>query len=113
MDKVKINFKKKDWLVPVIIQEFQTKDVLMLGYMSKEAFKKTLKENIVYFWSRERKKLWMKGESSGNRLKVKKVFLDCDGDTFLIQVDLIGKYACHTGKRSCFSRYIQSRTTSR
>lgn len=90
-------------LIPVIIQEEKKSDVLMLGYMNQEALEKTQQEGYVYFWSRKRKRLWMKGEESGNKLKVKKIFKDCDGDALLIQVKLIGTVVCHTGTKSCFN----------
>jgi phosphoribosyl-ATP pyrophosphohydrolase/phosphoribosyl-AMP cyclohydrolase len=99
---LKINFNKSDGLVPVIIQEESTSEVLMLGYMDSAALKKTRREGFVYFLSRSRKKLWMKGEESGNKLKVKKILRDCDRDALLIQVELIGNAVCHQGRRSCF-----------
>lgn len=93
-------------LIPVIIQEDKTGEVLMLGYMNQEALEKTRQEGYVYFWSRKRKRLWMKGEESGNKLKVKKIFRDCDRDALLIQIELIGKYACHENKKSCFYKMM-------
>lgn len=100
--KISIDFTKVNGLVPVIIQNYKTGDVFMLGYMNEEALQKTIKTGWVYFWSRSRKKLWLKGEESGNKLKVKEIYLDCDKDTLLINVELIGKNVCHTGNRSCF-----------
>ena len=100
-----INFQKQDNLLPVIFQEETTGDVLMLGYMNKEALEMTKKEGIVYFWSRKRNRLWMKGETSGNKLRVKKILTDCDNDTLLLQVELIGMAVCHLGTRSCFRKY--------
>ena len=97
-----INFKKNNGLVPVIIQDEKTGAVYMLGYMNKKALQKTLKTKIVYFWSRSRQKLWLKGEESGNKLKVKEIYLDCDQDTLLIKVELMGKNVCHTGNLTCF-----------
>lgn len=101
----KIDFKKNDGLVPVVIQDYKTKQVLMLAYMNKESLKKTLTKGETWFWSRERKKLWHKGESSGNIQIVKSIYLDCDNDTILIEVKQKGN-ACHTGKKSCFFRKI-------
>jgi len=101
-----LKFNNQDGLIPAVIQEEQTGDVLMLGYMNDTAVRKTLKERIVYFWSRSRKKLWMKGEESGNKLKVRKIFQDCDRDSILIKVELVGKNACHTGNKSCFYKTI-------
>jgi len=97
----KINFTKLKGLIPVITQDYKTKKVLMLGFMNEEALKKTLKEGKVTYFSRTRKKLWTKGETSGNFQLVKEIFLDCDNDTLLIKVDQIGK-VCHTGNKTCF-----------
>nr|MBC7613077.1 bifunctional phosphoribosyl-AMP cyclohydrolase/phosphoribosyl-ATP diphosphatase HisIE [Pseudopedobacter sp.] len=97
-----IDFKKGDGLVPVIIQDEQTLEVLMLGYMNEEAFQKTEKEGKVTFFSRTKNRLWTKGEESGNYLNVKSINLDCDQDTLLIKVNPVGP-TCHTGSRSCFS----------
>lgn len=93
-------------LMPAIIQDYKSGEVLMLGFMDQEAFKKTRASKWVWFWSRKRGKLWMKGEKSGNKLKVKKIFIDCDRDTFLIKAELIGKNVCHTGNRTCFKEII-------
>lgn len=89
-------------LRPVVIQDDKTGEVLMVGYMNKEALVTSRKTGWVYFWSRKRQKLWMKGEKSGNKLKIEKIYTDCDNDTLLILVRLLGKYACHKQKRSCF-----------
>jgi phosphoribosyl-ATP pyrophosphohydrolase/phosphoribosyl-AMP cyclohydrolase len=96
-----IDFNKSDGLVPVIIQDVQTLEVLMLGYMNKEAYDKTVKENIVTFFSRSKNRLWTKGETSNNFLHVRSMHLDCDNDTLLIKVKADGP-TCHTGSRSCF-----------
>lgn len=98
----KIDFKKGNGIVPVIIQDAITNEVLMLGYMNEESWKKTLEERKVCFWSRSRGRLWLKGEESGHFQEVKEIYLDCDGDTLLIKVNQVGKAACHTGYRSCF-----------
>ena len=97
-----IDFNKSDGLVPVIIQDEQTLEVLMLGYMNQEAYDKTVKENIVTFFSRSKNRLWTKGETSNNFLHVKSIALDCDNDTLLIKVKADGP-TCHTGARSCFN----------
>ena len=89
-------------LIPTIIQDSRSKAVYMLGYSSIRSLKKTKETGFVWFWSRSRKKLWMKGEESGNKLKVIKIFFDCDKDSILIKVKLIGKNVCHTGNLSCF-----------
>ena len=101
---IPIDFKKGDGLVPVIIQDAETSEVLMLGYMNQESWEKTLETKKVTYWSRSRKQLWIKGETSGHFQEVKEISLDCDGDTLLIKVDQIGGAACHTGFRSCFYR---------
>lgn len=96
-----IDFSKSDGLVPVIIQDEHTLEVLMLGYMNEEAFKKTEAEGKVTFFSRTKNRLWTKGEESGNFLHVKYISIDCDNDTLLIKVKPVGP-TCHTGSRSCF-----------
>lgn len=96
-----IDFKKSEGLVPVIIQDEKTLEVLMLGYMNDEAYKKTELEKKVTFFSRTKNRLWTKGEESGNFLHVKSISLDCDQDTLLIKVNPIGP-TCHKGTRSCF-----------
>ncbi|GAA3963883.1 bifunctional phosphoribosyl-AMP cyclohydrolase/phosphoribosyl-ATP diphosphatase HisIE [Pedobacter ginsengiterrae] len=96
-----IDFNKSDGLVPVVIQDEQTLEVLMLGYMNAEAFEKTQAEGKVTFYSRSKNRLWTKGEESGNFLFVKSIHIDCDNDTILIKANPIGP-TCHTGSRSCF-----------
>lgn len=88
-------------LIPAIIQEAGTKDVLMLGYMNAEALRRTLTEGRVTFWSRSRSEFWRKGDTSGHRQYVRGAALDCDGDTVLVTVEQVGP-ACHTGAHSCF-----------
>jgi phosphoribosyl-ATP pyrophosphohydrolase/phosphoribosyl-AMP cyclohydrolase len=97
-----IDFDKSNGLVPVVIQDVKTLEVLMLGYMNEEAWTKTQKDGIVTFFSRTKNRLWTKGESSGNFLHVKETHLDCDNDTLLIKVTPVGP-TCHTGNRSCFN----------
>jgi phosphoribosyl-ATP pyrophosphohydrolase/phosphoribosyl-AMP cyclohydrolase len=89
------------WGVPVIIQDYKTLEVLMLGYMNAEALEKTQAEGKVTFFSRSKNRLWTKGETSNNFLFVKELFVDCDNDTILIKADAVGP-TCHTGSRSCF-----------
>jgi phosphoribosyl-AMP cyclohydrolase / phosphoribosyl-ATP pyrophosphohydrolase len=96
-----IDFNKGNGLVPAIIQDNNTLQVLMLGYMNEEAFKKTRDESKVTFFSRSKKRLWTKGETSGNFLIVKEITIDCDNDTLLIKVNPSGP-VCHTGRKSCF-----------
>lgn len=97
-----IDFDKGDGLVPVVIQDDQTLEVLMLGYMNAEAFEKTQNEGKVTFFSRSKNRLWTKGEESGNFLIVKSVHIDCDKDTILVKANPVGP-TCHTGSRSCFN----------
>ncbi len=97
-----INFdKSSDGLIPAVIQDAQTGKVLMLGYMNREAYDKTVAENIVTFFSRSKQRLWTKGETSGNFLHVREMLLDCDGDTLLIKATPEGP-TCHTGADTCF-----------
>lgn len=98
---MKLNFKKMDELIPAIIQDDGTMQVLMLGFMNKEAYKKTVKTGLVTFWSRSKGRLWQKGESSGNYLEVVSIKKDCDSDTLLILAKPQGS-TCHKGKYSCF-----------
>jgi phosphoribosyl-ATP pyrophosphohydrolase/phosphoribosyl-AMP cyclohydrolase len=98
---MEIDFIKGNGLVPVVIQDNNTLQVLMLGYMNEEAFKKTREEGKVTFFSRSKNRLWTKGETSGNFLIVKEITIDCDNDTLLIKVNPAGP-VCHTGKKSCF-----------
>lgn len=97
---------EKSELIPVIIQNIDTKQVLMLGFSNKEAVKQTLETKTVWFWSRSRQKLWNKGESSGNYLHVKKMYSDCDTDTLLCLCKPDGP-TCHTGQVSCFFNEIE------
>ncbi|MGE8300670.1 MAG: phosphoribosyl-AMP cyclohydrolase, partial [Sphingobacterium paramultivorum] len=97
-----LDFAKSDGLVPVIVQDFQTLEVLMLGYMNEKAWEKTQAEKRVTFFSRSKNRLWTKGEESGNFLNVKSIHVDCDKDTVLIKAEPMGP-TCHTGSRSCFS----------
>jgi phosphoribosyl-AMP cyclohydrolase / phosphoribosyl-ATP pyrophosphohydrolase len=97
-----LNFEKLDGLIPCVIQDLVTNKVLMLGFMNKEAIEKTQKEKRVTFFSRSKKRLWTKGETSGNYLQVKEIFVDCDQDTLLIKVNPMG-HTCHTGADTCFN----------
>lgn len=97
---------QKSELIPVIIQDADTKDVLMLGFTNKEAVELTIKTKTAWFWSRSREKLWNKGESSGNFLHVQEIWTDCDTDTLLYLCKPVGP-TCHTGARSCFFREIK------
>ena len=92
-------------LIPVIIQEYNTNEVLMLGYMNKESLEKTLETGRTWFYSRSRQRLWNKGEESGHFQDVKEIYYDCDDDTLLIRAEQIG-VACHTGEKTCFFNRI-------
>lgn len=101
MDTV-MNFKKGSGLVPVIIQDYLTLKVMMLGYMNEEAYRISLESGCVTFWSRSRQSLWTKGKRSGNMLKIIEIKSDCDNDTLLIKVSYSGGLICHLDKQSCF-----------
>lgn len=101
-----IDFKKDGGLVPAIIQDHQTGDVLMLGFMNAASFEQTRATGEVVFFSRSRNTLWKKGESSGHVLKVREVRVDCDADALLVKVEAVGPGVCHEGYRSCFFRTI-------
>lgn len=94
-------------LLPAVVQNYKTGKVLMLGYMNKEAFEKTLETNQVWFYSRSRQKLWLKGETSGHYLQVVEILSDCDDDTILVKAKPIGP-TCHTGEESCFFNQIKT-----
>jgi phosphoribosyl-AMP cyclohydrolase len=108
---VKIDFEKNNGLVPVIVQDNETKDVLMLAYMNREAWLKTLETGKATYWSRSRNELWVKGETSGHIQIVKEILVDCDSDTILLKVHQIGGAACHTGYKSCFYRKVTNGKT--
>ena len=91
-------------LVPAIVQEIGTNQVLMMGYMNAEALQRTLDTGRTWFWSRSRNEYWCKGETSGDRQWVREAYYDCDGDTLLFVVEQEGRGACHTGERTCFYR---------
>ena len=99
------DFKKME-LIPAIIQDYKTKEVLMLAYVNEKSYKYMLEKKQTYFYSRSRKELWHKGETSGNIQEIKGMYLDCDNDTLLIYVDQKGKGACHTGNYSCFFKEV-------
>ena len=109
MKKIKFSLKSlkfdKQGLIPAIIQDYKTGEVLMLAYMNRQSLNRTIKLGKACFWSRSRKKYWVKGETSGNFQFVKQIAYDCDMDALLIKVRQIG-VACHTGNRSCFYRKI-------
>ncbi|MBP8178342.1 MAG: phosphoribosyl-AMP cyclohydrolase [Spirochaetes bacterium] len=104
---IQLDFTKLDGLVPAVAQDYKTGEILMVAFMNEEAFELTLKTGIVHYWSRSRKTLWKKGESSGNVQQVKEIRIDCDNDCVLLKINQIGDAACHTGYRSCFYRVVE------
>lgn len=102
----KLDWKKGNGLIPVVVQDEKTKEVLMLAYANKEALENTLKTGKATYWSRSRKELWVKGETSGHTQKIKQVLADCDYDTLLYLVEQKGS-ACHTGSHNCFYNKLQ------
>jgi phosphoribosyl-AMP cyclohydrolase len=102
-----LDFSKLGGLLPAIIQDHATGRVLMLGFMNEEAFRKTVETGFATFYSRSRKKLWLKGESSGHRLVVREIETDCDRDAVLVKVEALGPGVCHEGYQSCFFRTLR------
>ena len=98
--------KSADGLIPAIAQDWQTGDVLMLAYINRESWNKTLETGVATYWTRSRQKLWVKGESSGHIQKIKEILVDCDLDTVVFKVEQVGGAACHEGYRSCFFRKV-------
>jgi phosphoribosyl-AMP cyclohydrolase len=103
-----LDFAKSDGLITAVVQDASSGRVLMVGYMNEESFRKTVETGFVTFYSRSRKKLWMKGESSGHRLVVKEISTDCDLDAVLVKVDAPGPGVCHEGYQSCFFRRLEN-----
>lgn len=108
MSNAELDFKKLDGLITAVIQDHATGEVLMVGYMNEEAYNKTVETGFATFYSRSRKKLWLKGESSGHRLVVKEIWKDCDADALLVKVEALGPGVCHEGYRSCFFRRLEN-----
>jgi phosphoribosyl-AMP cyclohydrolase len=104
---MELNFQNE--LIPAVVQDKRTGKVLMLGYMNQEAFDLTQSSGVVTFYSRSRKRLWIKGETSGHKLRVREIRADCDHDALLIQADLTGPGCCHLGYKSCFFRKITAK----
>jgi len=103
-----LDFDKRGGLAPAVIQDHSTGRVLMVGFMNEEAFRKTVETGLATFYSRSRNRLWMKGETSGHRLVVKRISTDCDQDAVLLQVEALGPGVCHNGYRSCFYRSLEN-----
>ena len=110
---MEIAFAKAGGLVPAIVQDDRNGDVLMLGFMNEEALAETRRSREVVFYSRSRNRLWKKGESSGNVLKVCEIRVDCDSDAILIRVEAVGPGVCHEGYRSCFFRRMEDDGTAK
>jgi phosphoribosyl-AMP cyclohydrolase len=108
---VEIDFEKGKGLLPVIVQDYETGEVLMLAYMNRKAWLGTLETGKATYWSRSRNELWVKGETSGHVQIVKEILVDCDSDTLLLKVQQIGGAACHTGYKSCFYRKVTNGKT--
>jgi phosphoribosyl-AMP cyclohydrolase len=104
---LKLDFNKTGGLVPAIVQDFQTGEILMLAYMNPDAFNATLSTGKATYYSRSRQTLWVKGETSGNMQLIKEIRIDCDDDTLLLKVEQLGGAACHTGHRSCFFKKVE------
>ena len=105
--KFMLDFNKSpDGLLPAIVQDYKTKDVLMLAYINELSWQKTIETGKAHYWSRSRQSLWLKGESSGHIQKIHDILVDCDDDTVVFVVEQIGDAACHTGHRSCFYRRL-------
>ena len=107
LDDITLDFAKLDGLVPAVVQHHETREVLMVGFLNPEAWQKSRQSGLVTFFSRTRNRLWTKGETSGDVLRIKQVFVDCDDDTVLFMADPAGP-TCHTGERSCFFRELRS-----
>jgi phosphoribosyl-AMP cyclohydrolase len=106
--KIEPDFGKGGGLIPAVAQDAETGEILMLAYMNRESFEKTLETGEVHYWSRSRQELWHKGgKRSGHVQKVRALYLDCDQDAIVVKIDQVGGIACHTGKRSCFHYELQ------
>ena len=103
---IELDFEKTGGLIPAIAQDAATGEILMLAYINREAWEKTLETGDAHYWSRSRQELWHKGGTSGNVQKIKDILVDCDDDTVVYKVEQIGGAACHTGMRTCFYRRL-------
>ncbi|MGM0663373.1 MAG: phosphoribosyl-AMP cyclohydrolase [Thermodesulfobacteriota bacterium] len=103
---IELDFGKGNGLLPAIVQDHESGRVLMLAYINEQSWQKTLQTGEAHYWSRSRSELWHKGGTSGNVQKVREIFMDCDSDTVLFQVEQVGGAACHTGHESCFFRNV-------
>jgi len=109
LENIKLNqlVFNSDGLIPTIAQERSTNEILMVAYSNLESLKLSLENKKAYFWSRSKKKIWLKGETSGNILKLFNIYSDCDNDTLIFEVDLDGSGACHTGAKTCFFKKLK------
>ncbi len=104
---IALDFKKTGGLIPAIVQDYETGEVLMLAFMNQDAWNATLSSGKATFFSRSRQTLWVKGETSGNVQRVMEIWIDCDNDTVLLKVKQLGGATCHTGHRSCFHKKVE------
>ena len=104
---IELDFNKLKGIIPAVVQDHETNEILMLGFINEESWQKTLETGKAWFYSRSRNKLWMKGETSGNILIVKGIKIDCDNDSIVLKAEQTGKYTCHTGNKSCFYREVE------
>jgi phosphoribosyl-AMP cyclohydrolase len=104
---INLDFNKTGGLVPAIVQDYLTGEILMLAYMNTDAFDATLSTGKATYYSRSRQSLWVKGETSGNIQRIKEIYIDCDNDAVLLKVEQLGGAACHTGHRSCFHKKVE------
>ena len=108
-----MDFSKLDGLIPAVVQDHQSGEVLMVGFMNPEAWDITRRTGYVTFFSRTRNRLWTKGETSGNKLAVREILVDCDDDTVLVKAERLGDgNVCHTGERTCFNRHAEGVTVA-
>ncbi|MBN1932858.1 MAG: phosphoribosyl-AMP cyclohydrolase [Desulfobacterales bacterium] len=105
---IELDFKKTGGLIPAIVQDYKTGEVLMLAYMNEESWKATLSSGKATYYSRSRQELWIKGKTSGNLQIVKEIRIDCDNDTVLLKVEQMGGAACHLGYKSCFFKKVEN-----
>jgi phosphoribosyl-AMP cyclohydrolase len=103
---VELDFEKGKGLLPAVVQEFGTGKVLMLAYINRASWEKTLETGEAHYWSRSRQEIWHKGGTSGNVQKIKEIYVDCDNDTVLFKVEQVGGAACHTGYETCFHKQV-------
>ncbi|NVM21000.1 MAG: phosphoribosyl-AMP cyclohydrolase [Desulfobacterales bacterium] len=104
---IRLDFEKCGGLIPTIVQDFKTGEILMLAFMNEDAWRHTLETGTATYWSRTRRELWVKGKTSGHVQSVKEIRIDCDDDTVLLKVEQVGGAACHTGYRSCFFKKVE------